>query len=236
MLSFVTWLVLAPVAGLTAVVDVSIPYAITTVGIVATMLLLVPAALTAVNLVQTMQGRWTLVFGAGAAAFAIVALAFLFAASLLDAIGALRVVDQLVGGTGWERGAFLWAAYGTFTFAAFALAEHALPRMLRRAWGGGIALRRPAVADVRRRDRRRPGADGRRAGRGVAPGGREPRRMPSTRRLMIYRVNRVPGLRPGRPGWPGVPGEPVPDVHQWRADRVRRAGAAGCRGGGTLSR
>ena len=138
MLTFVTWLVLAPVAGLTGVVDVSIPYAITSVGIVATMLLLVPAALTVVNLVQTMQGRWTLVFGAGAAAFAIVSLAFLFAASLLDAIGALRVVDELVGGTGWERGAFLWAAYGTFTFAAFALAEHALPRMLRRAWGGGI--------------------------------------------------------------------------------------------------
>jgi cbb3-type cytochrome oxidase subunit 1 len=138
MLSFVTWLMLAPVAGLTAVVDVSIPYAITSVGIVATMLLLVPAALSAVNLVTSMQGRWTLVFGTGAAAFAIVALAFLFAATLLDAIGALRVVDDLVGRTGWERGAFLWTAYGTFTFAAFALAEHALPRMLRRAWGGGF--------------------------------------------------------------------------------------------------
>ena len=138
MLSFVTWLMLAPVAGLAAVVDVSIPYAITSVGIVATMLLLVPAALTVVNLVQTMQGRWTLVFGAGTAAFAVVALAFLFAASLLEAIGALRVVDQLVGRTDWERGVFLWAAYGTFSFAAFALAEHALPRILRRAWGGGF--------------------------------------------------------------------------------------------------
>ena len=31
-----------------------------------------------------------------------------------------------------------WAAYGTFTFAAFAMAEHALPRVLRRAWGGGM--------------------------------------------------------------------------------------------------
>ncbi len=138
MLSFVTWLVLAPVAGLAAVVDVSIPYAITSVGIVATMLLLVPAALTLVNLVQTMQGRWTLVFGAGTAAFAVVSIAFLFAASLLDAIGALRAVDDLVGGTDWERGAFLWAAYGTFTFAAFALAEHALPRILRRSWSGGF--------------------------------------------------------------------------------------------------
>ena len=138
MLTFVTWLVLAPVAALAPVVDVSIPYAITSVGIVATMLLLAPAALTVVNLVQTMQGRWTLVFGAGAAAFAIVSLAFLFAASLLEAIGALRAVDQVVGGTDWGRGAFLWAAYGTFTFAAFALAEHALPRILRRSWGGGF--------------------------------------------------------------------------------------------------
>ena len=138
MLSFITWLVLAPLAGVAALVDVSIPFALTSVGIVASMLLLVPAALTVVNLVQTMQGRWTLVFGAGTAAFAIVALAFLFSASLLEAIGALRAVDLLVGGTDWERGAFLWAAYGTFTFAAFALAEHALPRMLRRAWGGGF--------------------------------------------------------------------------------------------------
>lgn len=138
MLTFVTWLVLAPLAAMVAVVDVSIPYAVTSIGIVATMLLLVPASLTLVNLVQTMAGRWTLLFGAGAAAFAIVALAFLFAASLLDAIGALRVVDQLVGGTDWERGAFLWAAFGTFTLAAFAMAEHALPRILRRAWGGGF--------------------------------------------------------------------------------------------------
>jgi len=138
MLSFVTWLVLAPVAGLASVVDVSIPYAITSVGIVATILLLAPAALTVVNLVQTMQGRWTLVFGTGAAAFAVVSLAFLFAASLLEAIGALRAVDDFVGGTDWARGAFLWAAYGTLSFAAFALAEHALPRILRRSWGGGF--------------------------------------------------------------------------------------------------
>ncbi|MCA1568716.1 MAG: cbb3-type cytochrome c oxidase subunit I [Chloroflexi bacterium] len=138
MLSFLTWLVLAPLAGLSAVADVSVPYVITSVGIVATMLLLVPASLTVMNLAQTMQGRWTLVFGAGTAAFALVSLAFLFGASLLEAIGALRAVDLLVGGTDWERGAFLWAAYGTFTFAAFALAEHALPRILRRAWGGGF--------------------------------------------------------------------------------------------------
>lgn len=138
MLSFLLWLVLAPASGLAEVADASVPYAITSLGIVATILLLAPASLTVINLAQTMQGRWTLVFGAGTAAFATVSLAFLFAASLLDAIGALRVVDQLVGRTDWQRGAFLWSTFGTFTFAAFALAEHALPRMLRRAWGGGF--------------------------------------------------------------------------------------------------
>lgn len=138
MLSFVTWLLLAPAAGLGTLLDQSIPFAITSLGSVATMLLLVPAALTVVNLVQTMQGRWTLLFGLGSVAFAAVSLAFLLASSLLDAIGSLRSVHELVGRTDWERGAFLWAAYGTYTFAAFALAEHALPRILRRAWGGGL--------------------------------------------------------------------------------------------------
>jgi cytochrome c oxidase cbb3-type subunit I len=137
-LTFLTWLVLAPIAGLGSVVDASIPYAITSVGIVATVLLVVPAALAVVNLVQTMHGRWTVAFGTGAAAFAIVSVAFLFGASLLDAIRALRGVDLFVGGTDWDRGAFLWATYGTFTFGALAIAEYALPRILRRAWGGGF--------------------------------------------------------------------------------------------------
>jgi cytochrome c oxidase cbb3-type subunit 1 len=138
MLTFLTWLVLAPMSGLGSLLDESVPYAITSLGHVATMLLLVPAALTVVNLVQTMRGRWTLLFGAGTAAFATIALAFLLAVSLLDAIASLRSVHVLVGATDWMRGAFLWAAYGTFTFAAFALADHALPRILRRAWNGGV--------------------------------------------------------------------------------------------------
>jgi cytochrome c oxidase cbb3-type subunit 1 len=138
MLSFLTWLVLAPLAGLGTLLDQSVPFAITSLGNVATMLLLVPAALTVVNLVQTMRGRWTLLFGTGSVAFAAVSLAFLLASSLLDAIGSLRSVHELVGGTDWVRGAFVWAAYGTFTFAAFALADHALPRILRRAWSGGF--------------------------------------------------------------------------------------------------
>jgi cytochrome c oxidase cbb3-type subunit 1 len=137
-LTFLTWLILAPAAGLATLVDVSVPFAITSLGNVAGMLLLVPAALTVVNLVQTIRGRWSLLLGPGSVAFAAVSLAFLLAVSLLDAIGSLRTVQAFVGRTDWERGALLWATYGAFTFAAFALAEHALPRILRRAWGGGF--------------------------------------------------------------------------------------------------
>ena len=137
-LTFLTWLALAPLSGLGTLLDTSIPYAITSLGHVATMLLLVPASLTVMNLALTMHGRWTLVFGPGTAAFACVALAFLLGTSLLDAIGSLRSVLTAVGATDWQRGAWLWAMYGTFTFAAFTLADHAVPRLLRRAWSGGL--------------------------------------------------------------------------------------------------
>jgi cytochrome c oxidase cbb3-type subunit I len=138
MLTFLTWLVLAPASGLGELVDPSIPFAVTSLGNVATMLLLVPASLTVVNLFQTIQGRWALLFGTGSVAFAAVSIAFLLAVSLLDAIGSLRMVDALVGATDWERGTFVWATYGTFTLATFALADHALPRVLRRDWSGGL--------------------------------------------------------------------------------------------------
>ncbi len=133
-LTFLTWLAVAPFTGLSALVDTSIPYFVTTIGAVGTMLLLVPATLTVVNLVLTMQGRWMLLFGAGTASLALVSLAFLLGTSLVGAIGALRSVDAVVRGTDWELGLLLWVAYGAFTFAAFALADHALPRILRRAW------------------------------------------------------------------------------------------------------
>jgi len=102
------------------------------------MLLFVPAALAVGNLVATLQGRWAVLFGRGAGAMAAVALTFLLGASLVEAIGALRDVQAHVRGTDWGTGVFMWTAYGTFTFSAFALAEHALPRVLRRAWGGGM--------------------------------------------------------------------------------------------------
>ncbi|MBA2264352.1 MAG: cbb3-type cytochrome c oxidase subunit I [Chloroflexi bacterium] len=138
MLTWLTWLALAPASALAVLVDPSVPFIFTTLGAVATMLLIVPAALAVGNLVATMQGRWTLLFGTGAPALAIVSLAFLLGTSLLEAIGALRGVDALVGGTEWHAGVWIWGMYGAFTLAAFALADHALPRMLRRAWGGGF--------------------------------------------------------------------------------------------------
>jgi cytochrome c oxidase cbb3-type subunit 1 len=137
-LTWLTWLALAPLSALATLRDPSVPFIFTTLGQVGTILLLVPAALAFVNLLQSMQGRWSLLFGSGALAFAAVSLVFLLASSLLSAIAALSTVSALVGGTDWDRGAFLWAAYGAFTFAAFALAEHALPRLLRRAWRGGL--------------------------------------------------------------------------------------------------
>jgi cytochrome c oxidase cbb3-type subunit 1 len=137
-LTWLTWLALAPASALAALVDPVIPYPITTIGEVATMLLILPAALTVVNLTQTMQGRWSLLLGVGPAAFAAVSLAFLLAVGMLDAIGALRSVQALVGGTEWERGLFAWAAYGAFGLAALGFVEHALPRLMRRAWGGGF--------------------------------------------------------------------------------------------------
>lgn len=137
-LTWLTWLALAPAAALAVAVDVRIPFFVTTAGEVAAMLLFVPAALAVGNLVATMKGRMTVLFGRGAGAMAVVALAFLLGTSLVEAIGALRDVQAHVRGTEWGMGAFMWAAYGTFTFAAFAMAEHALPRVLRRAWGGGM--------------------------------------------------------------------------------------------------
>lgn len=137
-LSFVAWLVVAPTSALGTLTDASVPYAVTTLGAVSTMLLLIPTSLVLINLSLSLTGRWTLVFSAGAAAFAVSALAFLFGTSLLDAIGALRAVHLRLDGTDWETGVFVWATYGAFTLAALALAEHALPRLLRRAWGGGL--------------------------------------------------------------------------------------------------
>jgi cytochrome c oxidase cbb3-type subunit 1 len=138
LLTWLSWLLLAPGSAIAALADPSVPFLITTLGSVATIALIIPAALAVGNLVATMQGRWSLLFSPSAAAVAVVALAFLLATAVLHAIGSLRGVQDLVGGTEWDHGLFTWTMYGAFTLAALALAEHALPRILRRAWGGGL--------------------------------------------------------------------------------------------------
>jgi cbb3-type cytochrome oxidase subunit 1 len=137
-LTWLTWLAFAPASALATLTDPAIPFVITTIGDVATMLLILPAALAIVNLAQTMQGRWSLLLGVGPAAFAAVSLAFLLGVAVLEAIGALGSVQALVGGTEWDRGVFSWAAYGAFGLAALGFGEHALPRLMRRSWGGGF--------------------------------------------------------------------------------------------------
>jgi cbb3-type cytochrome oxidase subunit 1 len=137
MLSWIAWLVLAPLSALAVLADPSVPYVFTTLGGVGTMLLLLPASLTVVNLTLSVGRRWSLLFGVGPLAFAAVSLAFLLAVGMLEAIAQLASVRALVGQTDWEVGVFVWATYGAFSLAALALSEHALPRLLRRAWGGG---------------------------------------------------------------------------------------------------
>ena len=138
MLAWLVWLGLSTLAPLAALVDVSVPFAITQIGNVATFLLVLPAFLVVANLLLSLSGRWTLVLSPGTVPFALVALTFLVATSLLEAIGSLGSVRALVGGTEWGTGVRLFALLGTATLAFLALADHAFPRLLRRDWGGTL--------------------------------------------------------------------------------------------------
>jgi cbb3-type cytochrome oxidase subunit 1 len=133
-LTFLAWLALSPASALAVLVDDNVPYLVTTLGEVATIALFAPAALAFGNLVATLAGRWSVLFGSGAGALAAISLVFLLGTSLLEAIGVLRDVRMFVGPTDWVTGVLIWAAFGAFTFAAFSLADHAVPRMLKRAW------------------------------------------------------------------------------------------------------
>ena len=138
MLGWLLWLGLSTLAPLASLVDSSVPFAITQLGNVATLLLVLPAFLLFANLLQTMTGRWTLALSAGTIQFALVALTFLVAATMLDAIGALGSVRALVGGTEWGVGVRFLAFFGTATLSFLALADHAFPRLLRRDWSGTL--------------------------------------------------------------------------------------------------
>jgi len=133
-LTWLAWLVLAPASALAALADPSIPFFVVTIGAVATMLLLLPASFAVVNLTSTVRGRWSVLLGPGPAAAAFVSVVFLLASTLLAGIRSLEDVATFVGGTEWDNGLFIWTMYGAFTLAALAIAQHAFPRTLKRAW------------------------------------------------------------------------------------------------------
>jgi len=135
MLGWVTWAGLAMLSALGALVDSSIPFVVTQLGNAATLMLVVPAFLAIGNLVATVRGRWTMLLGSGAVPLAVLAISFLGVTSLLEAIGALGSVRDLVRGTEWLTGVRLFAWFGAATLAMLALADHAFPRLLRRNWG-----------------------------------------------------------------------------------------------------
>ncbi len=141
LLGWGAWLLFAGLSGLAPLVDPAVPYFVTTIGVVATLLMLVPAFIVVANLLLTVRGRWGLLLSADPLPFAIISLAFLLATALLQGIGALRSVQVLVDHTEWVNGAFMYASLGAYTFAMLSLAEYALPRLLRREWGGGFLSR-----------------------------------------------------------------------------------------------
>jgi cytochrome c oxidase cbb3-type subunit I len=138
MLAWLVWLGFSTLAPLATLVDASVPFAITQIGNVATFLLVLPAFLVVANLLLSLSGRWVLVLSPGTVPFALVALTFLVATALLEAIGSLGSVRALVGSTEWGVGVRLFDLLGTATLAFLALADHAFPRLLRRDWGDSL--------------------------------------------------------------------------------------------------
>jgi cytochrome c oxidase cbb3-type subunit 1 len=138
LLGWAAWLLFAGASGLASLVDPSVPYLVTTLGVVASLLMLAPAFIVVANLLLTVRGRWGLLLSAGPLPFAIVSLAFLMATALLQGIGSLRSVQVLVDHTEWVAGAFIYATLGAYSLAMLSFSEYALPRLLRREWGGGL--------------------------------------------------------------------------------------------------
>ena len=136
--SWLLWAGLSAISGLAALVDTSVPFFVTTLGNVGTMLLVAPVVLAVGALATSMRGSWTAALIPGTLGFALVSMAFLLAAALLEAIGSLRSVQDLVRGTEWMNGASVFATLGAATFALFAFAEHAAPRVFRRDWRGSL--------------------------------------------------------------------------------------------------
>jgi cytochrome c oxidase cbb3-type subunit I len=138
MLAWVLWAGLSGISALGALVDTSVPFWVTMLGNVGTIWLVAPVSLVVATVTLTIHGRWMLVLSAGTVCFAVVAMAFLLATALLEAIGALRTVQGLVRGTEWGIGVWLFGSLGAATFASYALIDHAAPRLFRRDWGGTV--------------------------------------------------------------------------------------------------
>jgi cbb3-type cytochrome oxidase subunit 1 len=140
-LAAAAWLLWAGFAGLSsigALVDPSVPYVVTALGNAGTILLVAPVFLVVAVLAMSMHGRWAMALIPGTLALCLVSMTFLLASSLLEAIGVLRSVQDLVRGTEWPAGASLFGTLGAATFAFYAFAEHAAPRMFRRDWAGTL--------------------------------------------------------------------------------------------------
>ena len=140
LLAFLGWLAFAGLSAIGALVDPSVPYVITSLGQAGTLLLLAPTLLAIANLLATISGRWSLILSPGVIQFATASVAFLFVTALLESVGALRGVQRLTAGTDWELGVLVLGLLGGSTFAFFAFADHALPRILRKGWGENVLV------------------------------------------------------------------------------------------------
>jgi cytochrome c oxidase cbb3-type subunit I len=134
LVAFVGWLAFAGLSAIGSLIDPSVPYVITSFGQSGTVLLLAPTFLVVANMVGTIRGRWSLLLSPGTLQFAVTSLAFLLAVALLESVGALRSVQALTAGTDWALGVSLLGLLGSATFAFYAFADHALPRILRRGF------------------------------------------------------------------------------------------------------
>ncbi len=137
-LALAGWVAFGGLSAVGALVDPSVPYVVTSIGQAGTLLLLAPTFLAVANMLATMSGRWTLLFSSGPIPMAISGLVFLTGAALLESVGALRSVQTLTAGTDWGQGVAVLAGLGGATFAFYAYAEHAAPRLLRRGWSSSF--------------------------------------------------------------------------------------------------
>ncbi len=139
-LALAGWVAFGGLSAIGTLVDPSVPYAVTSLGQAGTLLLLAPTLLAVANLLGTMSGRWTLLFSSGPISLAVSGLVFLTGAALLESVGALRSVQGLTAGTDWGQGVMVLGVLGGATFAFYAFAEHAAPRLLRRGWSSGFLV------------------------------------------------------------------------------------------------